>query len=40
MNVGTLRTSVDGTMLPSAMNGKGVFINDAEDRIVEFKFFS
>ena len=39
MNVGLLRSSIDGTIMPSAMNGKGIFINDAEDKLIEFKFF-
>ncbi len=39
MNVGLLRSSVDGAIMPSAINGKGVFINDAEDKLIEFKFF-
>jgi len=39
MNVGLLRSSVDGSVMPSAINGKGVFLNDAEDKLIEFKFF-
>jgi len=39
MNVGLLRSSVDGSIMPSAINGKGVFVNDAEDKLIEFKFF-
>jgi len=39
MNVGLLRSSIDGALMPSALNGKGIFINDAEDKLIEFKFF-
>lgn len=39
VNLSTLRGVTDMIMLPPAIADKGVFINDAEDKIVEFKFF-
>jgi len=39
VNLSALRGVTDMIMLPPAIADKGVFINDAEDKIVEFKFF-
>lgn len=38
-NLSALISATNGIMLPPAIADKGVFINDAEDKIVEFKFF-
>jgi S-DNA-T family DNA segregation ATPase FtsK/SpoIIIE len=40
MNVSLLRSATDGNILPPALNGKGIFINDIEDKAMEFKFFN
>ena len=38
-NLSALISATNGIMLPPAIGDKGVFINNAEDKIVEFKFF-
>ena len=39
INVSSLRNVVDGSIMPKAIGDKGIFINEIEDNVVEFKFF-
>ena len=38
-DVGMLRSSMDGTLMPSVSNFKGIFFDESADKMVEFKFF-